>query len=203
MDCNPPGSSVHRILQARVLERIANSFSRGAFRWGLNLDHPHCRQILYHLSHQEAHGSVNWEVSTIYLQSQYLYLSDRMNRFDCSATSQSLFGSRFLKMHQGCWQLESLAGSEDATILILKLQIWDFVWTLCKAICYTKQKWFSLFFFPPFQIKGCRYKQKPGTRKTKILKYYITLCPLMIKQIHNIQAPEVFSVQQTNKAPSR
>lgn len=25
----------------------------------------------------------------------------------------------------------------------------------------------------------------------------------MIKQIHNIQAPEVFSVQQTNKAPSR
>ena len=25
----------------------------------------------------------------------------------------------------------------------------------------------------------------------------------MIKQIHNIQAPEVFSVHQTNKAPSR
>ena len=29
MDCSPPGSSVHRIFQARVLEWIATSFSRG------------------------------------------------------------------------------------------------------------------------------------------------------------------------------
>ena len=31
MDCNPPGSSVHGIFQARVLEWIAISFSRGSF----------------------------------------------------------------------------------------------------------------------------------------------------------------------------
>ena len=30
MDCSPPGSSVHRILQAKVLEWVANSFSRGS-----------------------------------------------------------------------------------------------------------------------------------------------------------------------------
>ena len=30
VDCSPPGSSVHGILQARVLERVAISFSRGA-----------------------------------------------------------------------------------------------------------------------------------------------------------------------------
>ena len=30
MDCSPPGSSVHRILQARVLEWVAISFSRGS-----------------------------------------------------------------------------------------------------------------------------------------------------------------------------
>ena len=30
MDCSPPGSSVHGILQARILERVANSFSRGS-----------------------------------------------------------------------------------------------------------------------------------------------------------------------------
>ena len=30
MDCSPPGSSVHGILQARILEWIANSFSRGS-----------------------------------------------------------------------------------------------------------------------------------------------------------------------------
>jgi len=28
MDCSPPGSSVHGILQARILERVAISFSR-------------------------------------------------------------------------------------------------------------------------------------------------------------------------------
>ena len=31
-DCSPPGSSVHRILQARILEWVAISFSRGSSR---------------------------------------------------------------------------------------------------------------------------------------------------------------------------
>jgi len=30
MDCSPPGSSVHAIFQARILERVAISFSRGS-----------------------------------------------------------------------------------------------------------------------------------------------------------------------------
>ena len=30
MDCSPPGSSVHEISQARILERVAISFSRGS-----------------------------------------------------------------------------------------------------------------------------------------------------------------------------
>ena len=30
MGCNPPGSSVHRIFQARILEWVAISFSRGS-----------------------------------------------------------------------------------------------------------------------------------------------------------------------------
>ena len=29
VDCSPPGSSVHGILQARILERVAIAFSRG------------------------------------------------------------------------------------------------------------------------------------------------------------------------------
>ena len=31
MDCSPPGSSVHGILQARILEWVAMPFSRGIF----------------------------------------------------------------------------------------------------------------------------------------------------------------------------
>ena len=30
MDCSPPGSSVHGILQARIVKRIAMPFSRGS-----------------------------------------------------------------------------------------------------------------------------------------------------------------------------
>ena len=30
MDCSPPGSSVHGIFQARILEWVAMSFSRGS-----------------------------------------------------------------------------------------------------------------------------------------------------------------------------
>ena len=30
MDCSPPGSSVHRILQARILEWVAIPFSKGS-----------------------------------------------------------------------------------------------------------------------------------------------------------------------------
>ena len=45
--CSPPGSSVHGILQARILEWVAISFSRGIFpTQGSNPGLPHCRQTL-------------------------------------------------------------------------------------------------------------------------------------------------------------
>ena len=34
MDHSPPGSSVHRIFQARILEWVAISFTRGLVGWG-------------------------------------------------------------------------------------------------------------------------------------------------------------------------
>ena len=47
VDCSPPGSSVHGILRARVLEWVAISFSRGIFpTQGSNPGLPHCRQTL-------------------------------------------------------------------------------------------------------------------------------------------------------------
>ena len=53
MDCSSPGSSVHGILQARILEWAAIPFSRWIFlTHGLNPGLLHCRQFLYHLSHQ-------------------------------------------------------------------------------------------------------------------------------------------------------
>ena len=54
MDHRPPGSSLHRISQARILECVAISFSKGIFLIkDLNPGVLHWRRILYHLSHQK------------------------------------------------------------------------------------------------------------------------------------------------------
>ena len=60
MDCSPPGSSVHGILQVRILEWVAVPFSRGFSTQGLNPGLPHCRQILFHLSHQGSPRILEW-----------------------------------------------------------------------------------------------------------------------------------------------
>ena len=58
MDCNPPGSAVHGISQARTLEWVAISFSRGS-SWPRDWTHISCvfctgNHILYQLSHQKS-----------------------------------------------------------------------------------------------------------------------------------------------------
>ena len=65
-DCSLPGSSVHGILQARILEWVAIPFSRGSSQprdqtWVFRC-YDHCSQILYCLSHQ---GSSNLEAQDI------------------------------------------------------------------------------------------------------------------------------------------
>ena len=53
MDCSPPGSPVHEIFQIRIWEWVAIPFSRRIFpTQGSDPSLPHCRQILYRLSHQ-------------------------------------------------------------------------------------------------------------------------------------------------------
>ena len=55
MDCSPPGSSVHGILQARILEWVTISYSRGSSQprdW-TDISCGPCtgRWVVYHLSH--------------------------------------------------------------------------------------------------------------------------------------------------------
>ena len=53
MNCSLPGFSVCGIFQARILEWVAMSFSRGIFpTQGSNLGLWHYRWILYQLSYQ-------------------------------------------------------------------------------------------------------------------------------------------------------
>ena len=63
MDCSPPGSSVHGILQARILKWVADPFSRGSSqpRDGTQVSCHH-RRILYHLNHQGSPRILEWVV---------------------------------------------------------------------------------------------------------------------------------------------
>ena len=59
MDCSPPGSSIHGILQARILEWVAITSSRGSSQ-PRDQTHVPCiscigRQILYHWAPWKAH----------------------------------------------------------------------------------------------------------------------------------------------------
>ena len=73
MDCSPPGSSVHRIFQAKIQERLAVSFSRGSSR-SRDWTHIFCiswigRWVLYHWTTWEGqcriYSSIKWDVLTI------------------------------------------------------------------------------------------------------------------------------------------
>ena len=52
----PMDYTVHGIIQTRILEWVAFHFSRGSSQQGLNPGLPHCKWILYQLSHK---GSPN------------------------------------------------------------------------------------------------------------------------------------------------
>ena len=74
MDCSLPGSSVHAISQARMLEWVAISFSRGIFpNQGLNPCLLHCKEILNCCATGEA-----WVVLCVQAQS-YLTPWDPMD----------------------------------------------------------------------------------------------------------------------------
>ena len=76
MDYSPPGSSVHGTLQARIPDKMAcHALLQRIFpAQGLNLSLPHCRQILYCLSHQMVTG--DWSPTLRHISGQ-IYNSKR------------------------------------------------------------------------------------------------------------------------------
>ena len=67
VDCSPPGSSVYGMLQARILQWFAISFSRGSSqpRDKIHISYVSCtgRRVLYH--------SATWETQCHYIHLQY------------------------------------------------------------------------------------------------------------------------------------
>ena len=84
MDCSPPGSTVSGILQARIPEQAAISFSRRS-SWPTDRTQVSCissigRQILCHLSHQGSPRSLNNFSSVQSVTQLCLTICDPMNR---------------------------------------------------------------------------------------------------------------------------
>ena len=81
IDCSLPGSSVHGIFQARVLEYSSFLLQSIFPTQGLKPGLPHCRQTLYHLSHQG-----NPEISILnlnyYAYKHIIYLINSNTGFD-------------------------------------------------------------------------------------------------------------------------
>ena len=96
VDCSLPGS-VHGILQARILEWVAISFSRG-YSWPRDWTQIsciagsllHCRQILYWLNHQ---GTCSQNLLTEYFKTIFKHLE-----------SKNLYGVKVIKKKWGLWK---------------------------------------------------------------------------------------------------
>ena len=78
--CNPkdyslPGSSVHGDSPGKNTRVHCHALLQGIFpTQGSNPGIPHCRQILYHLSHEGSPGKVEWWPSERYAMSQNLWI---------------------------------------------------------------------------------------------------------------------------------
>ena len=103
MDCSPPGSSIHGILQARILEWFV-SLLQGIFpTQGSNPSLPHCRWIMYHLSNQ---GSPRISL----LQGNFLNQELNQGLLHCRRILYQLpkFQGIFLVINNLMWRVDSL-----------------------------------------------------------------------------------------------
>ena len=116
MDCSPPGSSVHGILQARILEWVAISFSRGSSQ-------PRDWTCVSYLLHWQVHSlplapsGKTWEAKGLRIKSCHR-ISKPTSKLSASLLS-SLKGGTALR--------DSLL---EATLTVIKRTHWGFQWSL-------------------------------------------------------------------------
>ena len=85
--CDPMDYTVHGILQARILEWVALPFFRG-----LNPGLPHCRWILYQLSHKGSPRILEWVA----------YPFSSRSSWPRNKTEVSCIASGYQLSYQGC-----------------------------------------------------------------------------------------------------
>ena len=92
MDCSPPGSSVHGILQGRILEWVAISFSRGSSHTKIESTSPAWQVDPLPLSHQGSPNSYYSINNFKEISLPWVKPHEHMNPLQpCSETSASPF----------------------------------------------------------------------------------------------------------------
>ena len=107
MDSSPEGSSVHGILQARILEWVTMTFSRGSSRpRDSRFSHVFCigRQILYHWTTREASTAIPSSISLF-------VLTPPVPMSPSDLTSMSTYRSRLKSIHFHVYTKRLLTGS--------------------------------------------------------------------------------------------
>ena len=169
MDCSLPGSSVHGILQARILERVAIPFSRDLLDPGIEPRSPVFRQILYHLNHQRS--------PYLYL---YLYIPDFM-------VAQTV--KRLLTMQETrVWSLGREDPLEKEMATHSSTLAWKIPWTeepgRLQSIGLQSRTWLSDFTFT-FHFM---YASSVASRETEMDRRVSTLYHLELKIFNNVSS---------------
>jgi len=117
MDCSPPASSVHGILQARILEWVATCFSRESSQ-PRGQTHVSCigRWVLYHWVTWEAHNSFyqgwSWTIRmslNVGLENTHWFSRVSLHQFWCTIDMTYLFTFHW-KVHR-IWPVKTLTVS--------------------------------------------------------------------------------------------
>ena len=108
VDCSLPGSSVHGILQARILEWVVHFLLQGIFPiQGSKPGLPHCRQMLYPLSHQGSPYLANMSHTHTHIHTQIpnvKELGERLCLFIWISVTFPLKAVLSVMRYSGPWQ---------------------------------------------------------------------------------------------------
>ena len=113
MECRLPGSSVHGILQARILEWVATILPGIFLTQGLNphlLQLLHCRHILYRWATREAPAHMYTQTSNLSKESLVILFSicTKSNHLkkkeDVLYSNAQILAVMWLQLHEGSWQ---------------------------------------------------------------------------------------------------
>ena len=194
MDCSPPGSSVDRIFQARILEWVAISSSRGS-SWPRDRTHVFYtgRQILYHwatwetpnfwIAHPNSqdHHSAHWLTQWILVITLGVPVWDQGIRTPKGLPAEVGFQPGLLPFHAAhciycslhTWEEQWEKTTNSYTKWVLKISSALREWSLCLHALKTKTEDFQETMALPLRSDSCH--RCPPTPKSGASRSFLLL----------------------------